>query len=174
DAELLGRDEPAVGKDERALDGVLQFADVARPSMREEHLAGSAAESELTLAGPGSELTHEVLSEQHDVGPALAQRRQMHAEDREAVIKVFAEPSLRDRLLEVAIRRRDQACVGLEQRRSPHALVLPLLQHAQQLRLHHRGQLADLVEEQRAPLGELEAATLEPVSARERPPLVSE
>src|SRR5438093_552936 len=93
---------------------------------------------------------------------------------RGATATADSDPSPRVPLLEVAVRRRDQAHVGVEQRRSPPPPVLPLLQHAQQLRLHHRGQLADLVEEQRAPLGELEAATLEPVSARERPPLVSE
>ena len=40
--------------------------------MCEEPLAGTTAESELTLAGLGSELAHEVPSEQHNVVPALA------------------------------------------------------------------------------------------------------
>ena len=39
-----------------------------------------------------------------------------------------------------------------------HALELPLLQHAQQLHLHVRRQVADLVEEDRAAVGELETA----------------
>ena len=38
------------------------------------------------------------------------------------------------------------------------ALELPLLQHAQQLDLHGRGEVADLVQEERAAVGHLEAA----------------
>ena len=42
-------------------------------------------------------------------------------------------------------------------RAAADALELALLQHAQQLRLRLERQLADLVEEQRAAVGELEA-----------------
>ena len=55
-----------------------------------------------------------------------------------------------------------------------HALELALLQHAQQLRLQLEGQLADLVEEQRAAVGQLEAPELPRQRAGERPLLVPE
>jgi hypothetical protein len=42
----------------------------------------------------------------------------------------------------------------------PERADLALLQHAQDLRLQPEGHLADLVEEERAPVGELEEALL--------------
>ena len=54
------------------------------------------------------------------------------------------------------------------------ALELALLQHAQQLGLHRRRDVADLVEEQRAAVGELEAAELALDGAGERALLVAE
>ena len=44
--------------------------------------------------------------------------------------------------------------------RAADALELALLEHAQELHLGHRRELADLVEEQRAAVGQLEAAFL--------------
>ena len=44
--------------------------------------------------------------------------------------------------------------------RAAQPLELALLQHAQELRLGHRREVADLVEEQRAAVGQLEAALL--------------
>ena len=58
--------------------------------------------------------------------------------------------------------------------RAAQPLELALLQHAQQLDLRRQVQLADLVEEQRAALGQLEAALLRRVGAGERAFLVAE
>ena len=54
------------------------------------------------------------------------------------------------------------------------ALELVLLQDAEDLGLRRQGQLADLVEEDRAPGGALEPAGLLAVGAGERAPLVAE
>ena len=58
--------------------------------------------------------------------------------------------------------------------RAADARERPLLQHAQQLHLHRRLHLADLVEEQRAAVGELEDAACGVVGAGERALLVAE
>ncbi len=58
--------------------------------------------------------------------------------------------------------------------RAAQAFELPLLQHAQQLRLHVQGQLAHLVQQQRAPAGLLEAPQAQARGAGERAPLVAE
>ncbi len=63
------------------------------------------------------------------------------------------------RALQVAVGRGDHAHVDAQAARTADALELALLQHAQQLRLRLGRQLADLVEEQRAAVGQLEAAT---------------
>ena len=52
----------------------------------------------------------------------------------------------------------DDAHVAADRRVIADALEHALLQHAQQLHLHRQAHVADLVEEQRAALGDLEAA----------------
>ena len=76
----------------------------------------------------------------------------------EPVVEVGAEAARGDLGVQVAVRRGDDAHVDAQAARAADALELALLQHAQQLRLRLERQLADLVEEQRAAVGELEAA----------------
>ena len=64
----------------------------------------------------------------------------------------------RDLLLEIAVRRGDDAHVDLDRLAAADPLELALLQDAQQLDLHVQRELADLVEEQRAAVGQLEPA----------------
>jgi len=68
------------------------------------------------------------------------------------------------------IRRSSLTGVG-----AAHALDLPLLEHAEKLGLHLRTQRADLVQEERSALGQLEAAELAAgTRAGERPALSAE
>ena len=94
----------------------------------------------------------------------------------EAVEQVLAEPARRaTSALEVAVGGGDEADVDLERRWSPPTRSnSPLLQHAQELGLHGRRQLADLVEEERAAVGQLEAPGLLAVGAGEGAALVAE
>ena len=103
-------------------------------------------------------LRRKCAGEQRDVGRALAQRRHLEGDDVEPVVEVLAELPLRDHLLEVAVGRRDDADVDVDRLVAADALELALLQEAQQLHLDGRRDLADLVEEQRAAVGLLEAA----------------
>ena len=64
--------------------------------------------------------------------------------------------------------------VDADRRRAAEALDLALLQHAQQLDLRRRADVADLVEEERAALGQLEPPLLERLRAGERALLVAE
>jgi hypothetical protein len=66
------------------------------------------------------------------------------------------------------------AHVHLERQAGTDALEALLLQHPQQLGLHGRLDLADLVEHQRAAVGQLEPPLAELVSAGERALLVAE
>ena len=54
--------------------------------------------------------------------------------------------------------RGEDAHVGAPRLDAADTLERPFLQHAQQLHLHVEAHVADLVEEQRAPCGQLEAA----------------
>src|SRR5581483_2643022 len=82
--------------------------------------------------------------------------------------QVLAKPSGRDLLLEIAVGGGDDAHVGAPRLVLAEALELLLLEKAQQLGLQRRRQLADLVEEQRAALGRLDAPRLIAHRAGER------
>ena len=72
------------------------------------------------------------------------------------------------------MRGRDDAHVGAALLAAAHALERALLEHAQQLHLHVEAHVADLVQEQRAAVGELEAADARGQRARESALLVAE
>ena len=117
---------------------------------------------------------HEVVGQQQDVGPPLPQRRDVDGEHVQPVVQVLAEllrsMSFSRSLLVAAIRRTSALMVE----RAADPLELPLLQDAQELDLHGRGQVSDLVEEERAALGQLEAALPRCHRAREGALLVAE
>jgi hypothetical protein len=93
-----------------------------------------------------------------DVVGALAQRRQPHRHDVEPVVQILAKQPLGNELAQVAVRRGDDAHVGLERRAPADGHVLALLQHPQQPGLGLHRHVADLVEKQGSALGLLEAA----------------
>ena len=74
------------------------------------------------------------------------------------VVEVAAELLVGDHRDEVAVRRRHQPDVDANRPGAAEALELLLLQHAQQLGLQLQRNVADLVEEQRAAVRQLEAA----------------
>ena len=106
-------------------------------------------------------------------GP-LAQRRRADGDGVDAVVEVLAEAASGQQAVEVVVGRGDDPHVDLDHARAAHARDLPVLQHAQQLGLHGRGHVADLVQEQRAAVGLLEAAAPLRDGARERALLVAE
>ena len=162
------------GQQHRALDGVLQLADVAGPVVAHQQLqrvgrqAVDAASSARRRSGAGR------TSPARDVVLALAQRRHVDRDDVEAVVEVLAELPVGDHLRQVAVGRRDDADVGAQRAGAAEALELVLLQDAQDLRLRVGAHVADFVEEQRAAVGLLEAADALLVGAGERALLVSE
>ncbi len=98
------------------------------------------------------------LDDFFDVFETLAERRQMHLDHGQAVIKIATKRSASDFFGKLAMSGRHDAHVvtlGMTAAESGH---LAGFEHAQELRLKADGQIADLVEEQRAAVGELERA----------------
>ena len=89
-------------------------------------------------------------------------------------VQVLAERAGLDHLFEVAVRRGDDAAVGAHALLAADARELAGLQHAQHLRLRGQRHVADLVEEDRAAIGDLEQAALLRDRAGERTALVTE
>ena len=88
--------------------------------------------------------------------------------------QVFAEQALAHPLLEVLVGGGDHAHVRAQRLVAADAVELSVGQHAQQARLQVGRHVADLVQEQRAALGLLEAAASQLLRAGERAALVAE
>ena len=72
--------------------------------------------------------------------------------------QILAEAARRDFGGQIGVGRRDDPHVDAARARRADALELAGLEHAQQLRLQVQRDVGDLVEEQRAAVGQLEAA----------------
>ncbi len=91
---------------------------------------------------------------------ALAQRRIENRKHVEAVVQVAPELLVGDHLGEIAVGRRDEPDVDADGAVAAQPLELLFLQHAQEFRLQLERDVADLVEEQRAAVRQLEPADL--------------
>src|SRR5205085_10830825 len=114
------------------------------------------------------------VDEDGDVLEALAQRRELDANDIQSIVEVAAEAAGRDLVRQIAIRRGDEAEVRAEVAHAADAAELLLLDGLQQTRLDGEVHLADLVEEDRAAVSDLEESGLRIRRARERAALVAE
>ncbi len=110
------------------------------------------------LVEAGAVAADEEVDEHRQVFDALAQRRQAHRNHVDAVEEVLAERAFLDGALEVDVGGGHQAERRAHGPRAADPLDLAFLDGAQQLGLQVRLEVADLVEEQRAAVGELELA----------------
>jgi hypothetical protein len=114
------------------------------------------------------------LASRRHVLLALAHRRQLDVDHAQAEVQVLAEVALVDLLAQVAVGRRQHPHVDLDRLVAADPLDLALLEDAQQLGLQRDVELADLVEEDRAAVGLLEAAEVLADRAGEAALLVAE
>src|SRR5262249_30943110 len=103
-----------------------------------------------------AELRSEVLDEHRDVLPPAAERRHLDPADGEAMKKVVAEAADEDLAVEIAPRRREDPDVDLDRLVAADATDLRPLDRAKELRLNRQRELADLVDEEGAPIRLLE------------------
>ena len=102
------------------------------------------------------------------------ERRDLEDDVAEPVVKVLAELAAPHRLLQVAVRGRDHPHVGPDRPRGAHRPQLSTIEEAEQHALGVEGQLADLIQEHRAAVGQREEALLAGDGAGEGSPLVPE
>jgi len=121
-----------------------------------------------------AELLHEVADEERDVLGALAERRDLNGEDVQAVIEVAAEGALGDALRKIHVGGGDDSDVHALRAIAAEPFEFLLLKHAKKFRLKFEGKVADFVEEERAAIGEFEAADFLTDGAGERAALVAE
>src|SRR5260370_35557104 len=96
----------------------------------------------------------EALGEKTDVLAPAAQGRDLQGEDVQAVEEVLPEGPLAHAPLQVAVGGGQDADVGAAGGRIADALVLAVLDEAEQLRLERERQVADLVQQQGPAFGQ--------------------
>src|SRR5260221_12724248 len=154
-----------VRQDHRSLDRLRTLAERAAPLLLVEPGDGRVAQRQRP-AEALRQARDEVARQGRDVFAPLAQRRQLDRHDVEPVEEVLPESPGSRPGREVAGRRGEAAHVDLPRLLGSHPADLPLLEHAQQLRLQTYRLLADLIEQQRAAVPRVDKPRLVAVPAR--------
>ena len=115
-----------------------------------------------------------MASEQQDVGPPFAERREPQGHDGEAMIEVFAEAPRAYGRLQVLARRREHPDIHRLASRAAETPDRTFLERLQKLRLQRVGHQADLVEKDRPAMCHLQEAGLGLPRVGERAALESE
>src|SRR5262249_2306502 len=149
------------------LDRVLELADVARPSVREELLHRAGGDAERRAVSSPTRLGEERPRQRRDLAAAVSERRKDHLGRAQAEEEVLPESPPLHLFLEVLVGRAARADVD--------RALLPLaepedllgLQPPQQLGLRRERELAELVEKDRPAGAALEEPRLRALRAGE-------
>ena len=105
---------------------------------------------------------------------AFAQRRQFDRENVKPIKQIFPEFSLANNLCKIAVSRGNDPNIDMNGPGASQALKLLLLQHPQQFRLQFERNVSDLVQKERASMGQFESPLFLHERTGERALLVSE
>src|SRR4030095_9528404 len=108
-----------------------------------------------------------VTCEQQDVGPAVTERGQLDRDDREAMVEVLAESPGANRGGQILTRRRQHPRVGRFGASAAEAPDRMILERLEQLGLEAVRHEANLVEEDRAAMRDLQKTSLGLLRVRE-------
>ena len=90
------------------------------------------------------------------------------------MIQVFAKSAFSDKLLEVPVRRRDDADIHRNFPRAAHPPDFPVFDRGQHLGLHRRGEAGQFIQKQGPSVGRFEQSHAGCARVRERAAFVSE
>src|SRR6266850_1600816 len=139
---------------------VSQFAHIPRPWKAQQDFHRRIAEFPRFLSVSGTEFTQEIPCQRGDIFLAIAQRRHEKGNYVEPVEKVLAKSAARNFLLEILVRRGDDAHVHAQSFVGPDALKALLLEDAQHFRLRAQAHVADFVQEKGSAIGFLKFSGL--------------
>src|SRR5262249_39693350 len=145
-------------EERRRAQRVVELADVARPLVAHEQVDRVLRERLRSLGALGRDAREEVLRDARQVPDAIAERGPFERDAAQAVVEVLAELAALDHRAQIAVRRADDPAVRANRRGAADAFERALLKDAEQRDLRARRDVADLVEEERAAFGHLEAA----------------
>ena len=145
--DVVGQDLCTGAKYQRALDDVIQFADVARPAVDLQHVQGSRRKGLPARAGCRAARFQEVARQQIDVPAPVAQRWQAKLEYVEAEVEVGAELFFPDARFQIAIGSGNQSNVGPSESVCSQRAIGSVLKEAQKLGLSGQREGINLIQE---------------------------
>jgi hypothetical protein len=148
---------PGAGN-QQSLEDVGQLAHVARKVGGNQLGQSLGCQDGHRAAQPRGDLVGQRDDERRDIPAPLAQRRQLDGENRETVVKVGTKLATGHHGAQIAVGRRDDANVDGDRPRAADPIELAFLQHAEKLGLQGQRHFGDLVEQQGAVVGLLDAA----------------
>jgi hypothetical protein len=163
-----------VAPDHRALDDIAQLSNVSGPPMSSEGIQAVLANTLNSFLVFPVEFLDEVLDEQRQIFEPVAQRRQLNGVNVETVVEVLAQSPLADRLLQRTIGCGEDAHVDWQLFACAEPENSLLFENTEQLGLHLRPHLGNLVEQEAATIRPLEASLAAPIGACKGPAFVAE
>src|SRR5690606_7666777 len=151
-----------------------QLSHVSRPRITEQRRLRLGREADDRPPEASAQAAQVSMQERLQVGRAFTKRWNLELDDAEAIVEIAAKSAALHLELQIPVGGRDDAYVDRHQAVRSHRAKLSLLQYTQQFRLHAQREFAELIEEQGAPVGELEVAPPTSVRSREGALLVSE
>src|SRR5262245_15528088 len=172
--QMLFFDPLALADDDGVFDHVSQLADVSGPLVAGEYFQDFGGYHMRGALVAFAQLFGHEFGKQRNVFAAFAQRGQFDVYDVQAVEQVFAQLAALYGFERVFVGGRQDAHVYGDFLRAAEPPHLTVFEHAKQLRLQHHRHLGDLVQEERASVGQLEAAFAFGYRAGEGAPLMAE
>src|SRR3990170_7988465 len=114
------------------------------------------------------EMPKEVIDQQRKIRASLAQRWNENRDHIKPVVEIFPQLSGFYERLQRSVAGSQDPDVDLDRTAGAYLLVFSLLKHAQELRLQVQGKVADLVEEESPPVGQLKTPLARSYGAGER------
>lgn len=162
------------GKNDGALNDVLEFPDIARPVVGNERRQSLVRDVRDGFADPVGERFDEVPHQGHDVVAPFTQGRQVNGKDIQAVVEIAAEFITPDQLTQIAVGGGDNPYVDAVRLTAAQAFEFLFLQDPKQFGLRSQRNISDFIQEERAGMRHFEATDLLCDSASEGASLMSE
>src|SRR5260370_39648033 len=109
-----------------------------------------------------------MADEKRNVFVAISQRGNIDRKNFQPVVQITPKFLVSDHLLQIAVRRRDQADIHFPRMRAAETFKFPFLDRSQELRLNLNRDTSHLIQEKRALIGEFESPNLCRYRSRER------
>ena len=145
-------------QNDRALDDMLQFTDIARPRVLLQRGERVGCDPIDFLAKLRRVFHGKAQREHRNILNALPQRRDQYGNRRQPIVQILAERAVIGVIGQVAIGGGHDADIHLYRRGAAHTFKFLFLQHPQQLRLKVQTHLGHFVQQQCAAVGAFKGA----------------